>query len=186
MTFLPTEYFDYLADGHVDLWFKKRDFTTDQKAEFLGILDDSGYTYDIVRKKDSELRIREKDVVRKDQPDVQGTVRFKKYGAQITVNLRSTTIEEYRNLNTYIAHHEMGHALGLAHRFNDPITETVMNYPTFNEIATKQATLTVTRGDLNNIRDFKNAILNDTQLIVGDDILTGTHTCGPWCYHTAN
>jgi len=186
MTFLPSQYFGYLDDGHVDLWFKKNDFTTGQKAEFLGILEDSGYTYDIVRKKDSELRIREKDVVRVGQPDVQGTVRIKRYGAQITINLRSDIFDRYRNLNTFLIHHEMGHALGLAHRFNDPITETVMNYPTFDEIITKQAALRVTQGDLNNIRNFKNSILNDTQLIVGNDILTGTHTCGPWCYHTVN
>ena len=177
---LPENTFDYLRDGHIDLWFKDDPlFTDDIKNIYFDAITDSGYTYTVRRKRrNAELRIREKDTPIKERPNVQGYVQWKSYGARVVTDLRYPITQGWENFNEYLTSHEVGHALGLAHRFDAPITDTVMNYPSFNDIFSGRAANRLTQQDLNNTRNFHKAITN-----ADSDALTGIHYCQPGCTH---
>ena len=177
--FLPTDAFNYLSDGHVDVWFKRDSLLKPRmRREFLGAIENSGYTYDLVRKKDAEITIIEVDTIDPTNPNVEG--RMTAYGdrAEIKVNLQEGKGKGWKRFNRFLAHHEMGHALGLAHQFDTPVTDTVMNYPTFDDIYSGKAANRLTPRDLFNTRNFSNYLINGT-----DDPITGEHYCNASCTH---
>ena len=177
---LPEFRFDYLSDGHVDLWFKKDPlFTDDIKNIYLDAITDSGYTYTIRKKRrNAEVRIREKDNPMKTNPNLQGYVQWKSYGARVVTDLRNPLSLTNRNFNDFITSHEVGHVLGLDHRFDTPVSDTVMNYPRITDLINGNAATRLTESDLNNTRNFHKAITNE-----GFDLLTGIHYCTAGCSH---
>ena len=177
--FLLTDAFNYLSDGHVDVWFKRDSLLKPRmRREFLGAIEDSGYTYDLVKKKNAELVITEVDRIDPSNPGVQG--RMMAYGdrATVQVDLRSNKGKGWKRFNRYLVHHEMGHVLGLAHQFDTDVADTVMNYPTFDEIYSGKAANRLTPRDLYNTRNFSNHLINGT-----DDPITGEHYCNGSCTH---
>lgn len=177
--YLPSEWFSYLDDGHIDVWFKKDSLLTSRmQGEFLNAIEDSGYTYDLVKRRDAELKIKEVDVIDPAIPGVQGRFIPKGDMAVIKVNLHTQFTRGWKRYNRFISHHEMGHALGIAHQFDTSITNTVMNYPTFDEVYSGRAANRLTTRDLFNTRNFTNQITNGY-----DDSITGQHYCGPGCFH---
>ena len=177
--YLPSEWFSYLDDGHIDVWFKRDSLLTPRmQGEFLNAIEDSGYTYDLVKRRDAELQIKEVDVVDPSIPGVQGRFIPKGDKGIVKVNLRPGQNKRWKRYNRFISSHEMGHALGLAHQFDTSVTNTVMGYPTRDEIYSGRAANRLTTRDLFNTRNFTN------QITYGyDDTITGLHYCGPGCFH---
>ena len=123
----------YAFDGVVDLWFNKR-MPYEYKEEIISIYESFDLDVNVVHKKDAEVRIlnKKRDLVPGDRringifftpkdidrPNPVGKIWFKYYMGT-TLPMR----------NIWLTHHEVGHALGLDHKFDLDVSKTVMNYP---------------------------------------------------------
>lgn len=174
--FLPEQWFGYLADGHIDLWFKKSDgFSDKQKSFVVDSLEAAGYSTEIhTKKRGSELRFR---IVELEDPSLLGRWTRKKKGAKVELDLFQYSS---KRVHKFITSHELGHALGLAHQFDLPVTDTVMNYPSLAEI-NSTASLTLTAGDYQLASQFKTNLQNGFHDKQGDDTITGQHFCTGKC-----
>ena len=173
---LNPAYYGHVADGEIDLWIDP-DFSRRQTRMILDSLDD----YDLVinrvnRRKKSDFRVIYKDVVDPDKPNVVG--RSTNYADRDLTKIHVSTTGN-RKFDRFLFNHEVGHSLGLGHRFDDPVQDTVMNYPTYGEITDGTAATRLTPFDRHNIRNFLNHIQHGT-----DDTLTGQHFCSAGCNHT--
>ncbi len=173
---LPPEYFSHLTDGALDIWIDPA-LSRRQERWIFQALELTDYEVNQVkRRKQSDFRIFEVDVVDSDRPNVAGRAHLYPNKDLVTLKIKVFGINK---LDRFILNHEIGHALGLAHQFDTPVGDTVMNYPNYDEITSGEAATRLTTNDLNDITNFSKAILN------GDDPITGQHYCTSECHHQA-
>ena len=175
-------FFGHVADGVVDLWIDD-EFTKRQVRFIYNALDD--YGLEIIehdRRKDADFRVIYSELIDEAAPGVVG--RSTSYWFRDLTKIQLSTRNE-KKFDRFLINHEVGHSLGLAHRFNDKVSDTVMNYPSLSQIRDGRAARRLTPFDRQNIRNFLEYVQSTEQKnTIIDDEITGEHYCGAHCNHT--